>query len=301
MFKKFMAIMLIVFVFGQVSAMKRTFQSIGIGELISLSKKMKTDSLPRENLFSLFQGNDIEGFGREARLHKLYGEDLNEKDSEGQTIFFVVDESKKIQSDEYFKSLADNGADINCQNDRTGMTVLSSAALDGDFKRIKRALDLGADPNIGPEGIVSSLIYLCGRPGIKFYPKQFEVINLLCEKTDVTMASTNGNNIMHARLLQRPIAERLLLNGADIDVLNAQGKKPREVCWVPETLELLESRKVVRDQVVMPAMYHIAASQDFKNRDNFPGMPQDVSKLVFNRQIIGPRDLNRRNLTFVGR
>ena len=301
MFKKYIIVILFIFVFGQVGAMKRSLDRAGAIE--GPAKKMKvSDSEQRKSLFTFFEENDLEGFKREAEWRGLNDKDsLNERNLFGETILRIVNQSKKIKSDEYFKILLENNIDINDRHLTTGMTILSEAAMDFDFKRMRRALEAGADPNIGSVDGVLPLVYLSSKLEIKFYPKQFEVLDILCSKTDLTKKDSRGNNIMHSRLLQWSVAERgALYGGGDVDVLNATNKKPVQVCWDPKTCGLLESRESVRDQVVAPAMYKIAASQD-KARDNFPGMPNNVSKLVFNRQIVGRKDLNLRNLTSVGR
>lgn len=301
MIKKLILVLLMVgSIFSHIHCMKRAFGSTG--EIESFSKKIKTDVAQRPSLFSLFEKNDLNGFARECEWRKLYNKDsLNEKDSAGHTILYVVDESEKRKQDEFFKILISNGADINAKHSASGMTVLNSAAIDLDFKRMKRALSAGADANIASAHGALPLSFLSAEPGMKFYPEQFEVLNMLCAKTDLTTKARNGSNIMHNRMLQKPIAERLLLYGADVDVLNAGDQKPQDTCWVFETRELLASREAARDKVIMPALALVAQSRKSEDSDNFADMPHGVSKLFFDRQIIGPKYLNRHRLTFVGK
>jgi len=303
MIKKLIMVILIGSISLQINSMKRSLEETDATEN-PLKKAKVEESEQRRSLLSFFNANDLNGFRAEVEWRRDYDKNsLNEKDSSGQTILFIIDGSKKRKSDEYFKILIGNGADINGRNVKTGMTVLSSAAMDLDFKRMKRALEAGADPNVCADDGVLPLSFLSDKPDIKFYPEQFEILNILCEKTDLTRRiGADKINIMHSRLLQRPVAERLLLNGADIDVFNAHKKKPQDTCWVPETYELLTSRKVVRDKVVMPAMHQLVEqSENFKDRDNFPHMQQSVSKLIFNREASGPKRLNSNRLTSVGK
>lgn len=55
---------------------------------------------------------------------------------------------------------------------------------------------------------------------------------------------------------------------------------------------MLKSRKDQRENAIMPGVKAVAQSQDFKQRDNFRGMPNSVPKLVFNRGINGPKEFN---------
>ncbi len=302
MIKKLIMVIVIGSISFQINSMKRSLEETNVTE--NPLKKIKIEeNKQRRSLFSFFNANDMAGFRAEAEWRKSYDKDsLNEKDASGQTILFIADGCKKRKSGEYFKILIENGADVNSRNVTTGMTVLSSAAMDLDFKRMKRALEAGVDPNICTVDGVLPLSYLSANDDIKSDPQKLEVLDILCAKTDLTRRTADGSNIMHSRLLKRPVAERLLLHGGDIDVLNAREHKPKDTCRVSETCELLISREAVRDQVVMPAMRQIVQqSQDFKNRDNFPYMQHSVPKLIFNREAIGPKDLNSNRLRFVGK
>jgi hypothetical protein len=297
--KKMIVLILVGSISFQINSMKRSFEE---GILENPFKKAKTgEYTPRESLFSFLEKNDLEGFKQEAEWRKLHDKDsLNERNNEGETILFVVDRSQNGQDDKYFKILIDNGANINNGNLDSGLTILAAAAKDFNFPRIRRALNAGADPNIGSVAGVLPIVYLLFKENIKLDLEPSKILNILCAKTDLTKIDAYGKNIMHSPLLQKPVAKKLLLNSADMEVLNAKGQKPQETCWCAETRQLLTSREAVREKVVMPAMHKIAASKDFKNQDNFPNMPQGVAKLVLNRQVSGPQQsgLNRDQLTW---
>ena len=296
--KKLIIVILVGLISFEINSMKRSFEN---GSMIENPfKKIKIDdSEPRQSLFSLFKRNDMEGFKHEAEWRNKHDKDsLNERDLFGETILYIVDGDKKNTSDDYFKILIDNGADVNSRNLVNGMTVLSAAMRDLEFKRMKRALSAGADPNID-FGVDKELplSFLWDKPDTKFYPQQLEVINALCSKVDLTKKSGRGDTVLHSRRLPESIARILLLKGADPEMRNANNNEPKDVSYIPATCEVLKSREAVRDNVIMPAIDRLAESQKFDTKDdNFPHMPDDVTKLLLNRQIIGPRKFNSSRL-----
>jgi len=176
------------------------------------------------------------------------------------------------------------------------MTVLCSACVDQDFNRIERALSYKANPNGSSNFGVVPLHYFLHTDFSDFSAEEQDILFALHAKTDLNHKNGYGDTFMHSRLLQKPAAVRLSLYGADVDALNKEGKKPCETCWDVETYKLLESRKAQRENAIMPVVKEVAQSQDFKQRDNFPGMPNSVPKLVFNRGINGSRELNLNRL-----
>jgi len=107
--KKLIVMILVSAISFQINSMKRSFE--GAGALASPSKKPKRQA--SKSLFDHFEEGNFQGFEQEVKNRARYGEpSLNEKNSSGDTILFVVGESKKEDADQYFKVLMGNGVDI---------------------------------------------------------------------------------------------------------------------------------------------------------------------------------------------
>ncbi len=294
MFKKLIIVILAGLIPSQIDAMKRGF-IIENTMIENPFKKIKIDdSEPRQSLFSLFERNDVEGFRREAEWRNKHDKNsLNERDLSGETILYRIDGSKKNKSDECFQILIKNGADINIGNLVNNMTVLSAAMRDLEFKRMERALSAGADPNID-FGVDKELplSFLLAKPDMKIYPQQSEVIRELCSKVDFTKKSGRGDTVLHSRLLSKSMARIFLLKGADPEMRNANNNEPKDVCWNPETCELLElPREAIRKEVIMPAIEHqIKEIQKFDK-----GKSRNITDMLQKRQT-GSRSLTSSRL-----
>ncbi len=287
---------------ARTNSMKRPLEEASAVE--SSSKKSKTQA--SKSLFDHFEEGNLQEFEQEVKNHALcYKHSLDEKDrsgfleeknSSGDTILFVVGESNKEDADQYFKVLMNNGVNINSRHPLSGITELSSACVDQNFDRMARALSYSADANVVSIHGVVPLHYFLHIDFSDFSAEQQDVLFALYAKTDPNHKNSYGDTFMHSRLLEKQAAVRLSLYGGDVDTLNEAGRKPFETCWDIETYKSLKSRSANRKNAIMPVVKEVAKSQDFKHKDNVPGMPNSVPKLIFNRGINGPRELNLNRL-----